>query len=90
MTVHGDPDMRPFWYRESNMMDRQLNKGSRKIAFAVHAGAQPLIHCRDTSFTIPGMSADEQKVCPVDCIHILQTVPEGDTRPAVVEGGRAC
>ena len=68
------------------MMDRQLNKGSSKIAFAVHASAPALGQCKDYSFTVPGTSADEHKVCAVDCIHIRQTVPFGGYSPGSSRG----
>lgn len=73
------------------MMDRQLNKGSSKIAYAVRAGARSLLQRKGLSFTVPDMSDCKHQTCAVDCIHIIRhTVPKQDNYPAKVEGGRAC
>ena len=81
----------PFWYRESNMMDRQLNKGSSKIAYAVRAGARSHVVEKGRSFTIPGVSYGKHQTCAVDCIQIIRhTVPFQGNHPAKVKGGRSC
>jgi hypothetical protein len=73
------------------MMDRQLNKGSSKIANAVRAGARSLMQEKERSFTIPAVNDCKHQTCAVDCIHIIRhTVPFKDNHPARVEGGRAC
>ena len=84
-------DKIPFWYRESNMMDRQLNKGSSKIAYAVRAGARSHLQENGLYFAIPGVTDCKHQTCAVDCIHsIRHTVPFQGNHPAEVEGGRAC
>jgi hypothetical protein len=84
-------DKIPFWYRESNMMDRQLNKGSSKIAYAVRAGARSRLQEKRLCFAIPGATDCKHQTCAVDCIHsIRHTVPIQGNHPAKVEGGRAC
>jgi hypothetical protein len=73
------------------MMDRQLNKGSSKIAYAVRAGARSLVQEQALSFSIPVVSDGKHQACAVDCIHIIRhSVPFQDNHPAKVEGGRAC
>ncbi len=81
----------PFWYRVSNMMDRQLNKGSSKIAYAVRAGARSLTQEKQRSFTIPDPGDCKHQTCAVDCNHIIRhTVPFQVKHLARVEGGRSC
>ena len=72
------------------MMDRQVNKGSSKIAYAVRAGARSLLQRKGLSFTVP-LSDCKHQTFAVDCIHIIRhTFPLQDNYPAKVEGGRAC
>jgi len=73
------------------MMDRQLNKGSSKIAYAVRAGARSHVVEKERSFTIPGVRYGKHQTCAVDCIQIIRhTVPFQGNHPAKVEGGRSC
>jgi hypothetical protein len=73
------------------MMDRQLNKGSSKIAYAVRAGARSLAQEKLLSFPVPGVSDGKHQTCAVDCIQIIRhTVPIKDNPRAKIEGGRAC
>jgi len=72
------------------MMDRQLNKGSRKIMNVVRSDAQfsSLLTGR---FFHPWHKSCAHRTPAADCIlFFLYTTPCGTILPTVVEAGKAC
>jgi len=81
----------PFWYRESNMMDRQVNTGSSNIPDAAHSGSRTLSQEKDPLFVFLACEAGRIGRSPFT-VRISSGRPNCSRiiHPAYVEGGRAC
>lgn len=74
------------------MMDRQLNKGSRKIVNAVRSVARFSSLRKGLSFPDPCRNACSHRTPAVDCSFqfIRHTATRGILLPTDVEAGKAC
>ncbi len=74
------------------MMDRQLNKGSRKIVNAVRFDARFSSLRKGLSFPYPRSDICEHRTPAVDCSFqfIRHTATRGILLPTDVEAGKAC
>lgn len=74
------------------MMDRQLNKGSRKIVNAVRSDARFPSLRKSLSFTASRRDTCAHRTPAVDCSYplIRHTAPRGIVLPTDVEAGKAC